>query len=53
MYVQRNTEARSRIIVVEKAISTAYLSVCVCARARVRACVYARERGRLHAHACV
>jgi hypothetical protein len=42
MYVQRNNEARSRIIV---AMQKTILPVCVC----VRAC--AQARGRLHARA--
>jgi hypothetical protein len=48
MYVERNTEALSRIIVaVEK--NKYYLLVCMCVRACVR--VGTRAHGHVHAHA--
>jgi hypothetical protein len=54
MYLQCNTETRSRIIVaVEK--QTYYVFACVCARLQAFACVRvtAQVRGHVHAHECV
>ena len=48
MYVQRNTEARSQIIVVVET-NNYYLSVCVCAHVFVRAGAQVKEC----AYACV
>ena len=50
MYVQRNTEARSRIIVAVEKQYEYYLLVCVCMRARVCIHVGTRARGRVRVH---
>ena len=54
MYVERNIEARSLIFLPWKS-KKYYIFVCVCVCVRARACVVvcARERGRVHARACM
>ena len=49
MFIWRNIEARSRIIVAME--KQDMLHICVCVRAPVRAC--ARAHGRVHLRACV
>jgi hypothetical protein len=49
MYVQRNTEERSRIIV---AVESNKYCMCVCVRTRPRVRPYAMALGRVHVPTC-